>query len=252
MLPAERQKEIVELVKKEKVASVIKLAKIFHVHPATIRRDLAEIEHRGGFKRTHGGVIEDDTTIEPPFSERSHEQFAEKERIGKKAAELIEDGEHVIIDSGTTTLHIARHLHERTGLTVITNDMNVASELRDAAGVKVIVTGGTLYKGSYMLNGMFTDQVLQSMHVQKAFVGIPAIHPVHGLTHPEAELVPTKQGMIKVAQQVFVVSDHTKIGKISLHNVAAIQDVHTFITGEEAYDPQLQQFRDAGVRTITV
>lgn len=251
-MPAERQKEIIEMVKKDKVASVMKLAHFFNVHPATIRRDFAEIEHKGGFKRTHGGLIEDDTTREPPFSERTHEQYEEKERIGKKAADCIDDGDNVIIDSGTTTLHIARHLHDRKDLTVITNDMNVASELKDAPNVQVIVTGGTLYRGSFMLNGMFTEMALKSMHVQKAFIGTPAIHCVHGLTHPEVELVPTKQWMIKVAQQVFVVSDHTKIGKISLHTVSPIQDIHTFITGSEAFDPQIQQFKEAGIHLITV
>lgn len=252
MLPAQRQKEIIELVKKEKVVSVMKLAKLFNVHPATIRRDLAEIEHMGGFKRTHGGLIEDDTVSEPPFAVRSHEQYEQKERIGRNAAEMIEDGEHIIIDSGTTTYHIARQLHNRSRITVITNDMNIASELKDAPGVKVVVTGGTLYKGSYMLNGIFTDQMLQSVHVHKAFIGTPAIHPVHGLTHPEEELVPTKQWMIKCAQQVIVTADHTKIGKISLLTVAPIHKIHTFITGREAYDPQIQQFRDAGVQVLTV
>jgi len=252
MLPAERQREILELVRKHKVASVTKLAKQFGVHPATIRRDLAEIEERGLLKRTHGGVIDDDTTSEPPFSVRAHEQFEEKERIGQHAAEMVADGEHIIIDSGTTTLHMAKHLRNRKGLTVITNDMNVASELRDALGVKVIVTGGTLYHGSYMLNGMFTDQMLQSIHVQKAFIGTPAIDSVHGLTHPELELVTAKKWMIKAAQQVIVTSDHTKIGKVSLHTVASISEIHTFITGKEAFEPQIQKFINAGVHVITV
>lgn len=252
MLPAERQKEILELVRKDKVASVTKLAERFDVHPATIRRDLAEIEEKGLLKRTHGGVIEDDTASEPPFSERAREQFQEKERIGQRAAEIVADGEHIIIDSGTTTLHIARNLRNRKGLTVVTNDMNVASELRDAPGVKVIVTGGILYQGSYMLNGMFTDQMLQSIHVQKAFIGTPAIHPAHGLTHPDLELVPTKKWMIKAAQQIIVTTDHTKIGKVSLHTVAPIRDIHTFITGKEAFEPQVRKFIDSGVHVETV
>jgi DeoR family fructose operon transcriptional repressor len=251
MLRVARLKEIVELVKRDKIASVSKLAVFFDVHPATIRRDLAEIEEKGLLVRTHGGVFEEELTIESPFSERAQEQFEEKERIGIKAAEMVGDNEHIIIDSGTTTLHIARHLHNRNGLTVITNDMNVASELRDAPGVTVIVTGGTLYRGTYMLNGMYTQNILQTLHVQKAFIGTPAIHPTHGLTHPEAELVPTKQWMIRSAGQVIVTADHTKIGKLSLHTVVPIQTIHTVITSKETLDSQLFLFKEAGITVVT-
>jgi DeoR family fructose operon transcriptional repressor len=250
LLRAERIKEILEIVKKDKVASVNKLAGIFNVHRATIRRDLADIEERGLLVRIHGGIIDDITTIEPPFSERSLEHYAEKERIGLAASELIGNDEHIIIDSGTTTLHIAKNLHNRTGLTIITNDMNIASELRDAPGVTVIVTGGTLRRGTYMLNGMFTHNMLQTLHVQKAFIGIPAIHPVHGLTHSEADFVSAKQWMIKAAKQVIVTVDHSKIGKLSLHNVMPTQSLHIVITGEEAPDTQLQPFKDAGITII--
>lgn len=253
MLAAERKLRIIELVKHQQVATVSDLAKEFQVHEATIRRDLAEIEQEGLLKRTHGGVIVDKgANMEPSFSERVSDQLDQKARIGKKAASLIEEGDHVIIDSGTTTIHIARHLVNRTNITVVTNDINVAAELRDSTGITVIVTGGTLYHASFMLNGMYTDSLLGSIHVQKAFIGTPAIHPIHGLTHPEAQLVPTKQGMIKAAQEIIVVADDTKIGKVSLHTVAPISSVHTFITGSEASDSQMKLFKDSGVHLVTV
>lgn len=253
MLAAERKMRIVEYVKQNRVASVAALAEAFQVHEATIRRDLAEIEQEGLLKRTHGGVIVDQgANNEPSFTERAHEQLEQKRRIGKRAAELVEDGDHIILDSGTTTLHIAQHLVDRSRITVVTNDMNIAAELRDSKGISVIVTGGSLYHSSYMLNGMFTDQMLSTLHVQKAFIGTPAIHAKYGLTHPEAQLVPTKQGMIRAAQEIIVVADDTKIGKASLHTVAPIHAVHTFVTGEEASAAQIQLFRDAGVKVITV
>jgi DeoR/GlpR family transcriptional regulator of sugar metabolism len=228
------------------------LAKEFNVHEATIRRDLAEIEQEGLLKRTHGGVIVDQGgNREALFSERAMDELDQKSRIGKKAAELVEDGDHIILDSGTTTLHIARHLAHRSNITVVTNDINIASELKDSKGISVIVTGGTLYHTSYMLNGMFTDHVLSTLHVQKAFIGTPAIHPKYGLTHPEAQLVPTKQGMIRAAQEIIVVADHTKIGKASLHTVCPVKDIHMFITGTEAAEAQVKLFEKAGIRVIT-
>lgn len=253
MLAAERKLRIVEYVRQHRVASVAALASEFDVHESTIRRDLAEVEQEGLLKRTHGGVIvEQLTNNEPSFSERSTTQLDQKMQIGKLAASLVEDGDHIIIDSGTTTLHIARNLVSRNNLTVVTNDMNVASELRDAPGVKVMVTGGELYPSSYMLNGMFTDHVLRSVHVSKAFIGIPALHPKHGLMHPEAQLVLAKQGMIRAAQEVIVVADDTKIGKLSLHIVAPNSSIHTLITGNGAPEYDLKLFRDSGINVMTV
>ncbi|MGZ9584909.1 DeoR/GlpR family DNA-binding transcription regulator [Paenibacillus marinisediminis] len=253
MLAAERKLRIIDYVRQQRSASVATLAQEFAVHEATIRRDLAEIEQEGLLKRTHGGVIvERLTNREPSFNERTNVQLEQKMRIGKMAASLVEDGEHIIIDSGTTTLHIARNLVHRSNLTVVTNDINVAAELRDAPGVKVTVTGGELYPSSYMLNGMFTEHVLRSLHVSKAFIGTPAIHPTHGLMHPEAQLVPAKQGMIASAQEVIVVADDSKIGKLSLHKVAPNSCINTLITGVEVPDYEMKPFQDYGINVIKV
>ncbi|HZG85631.1 DeoR/GlpR family DNA-binding transcription regulator [Paenibacillus sp.] len=253
MLAAERKLRIVEYVRQRKIATVAALAKEFNVHEATIRRDLMDIEQEGLLRRTHGGVIAEQWTHdEPPFHEREQTRLEQKMEIGKLAASLVEDGEHIIIDSGTTTLHIAKNLVHRSNLTVVTNDINVAAELKDAPGVRVIMTGGELYPSSYMLNGMFTDYVLNSLHVQKAFIGIPAIHPKHGLMHPEAQLVPAKQCMIRAASEIVVVADDSKIGKISLHTVAPNSAIHTLITGKDAPEEELKTFRDYGITVYTV
>lgn len=253
MLAHERKKRIIEYVRQHRTATVATLAQEFSVHGATIRRDLAEIEQEGMLKRTHGGVImEKWTQIEPSFNERANHQRDEKMRIGQWAASLIEDGENIIIDSGTTTLHIALHLVHRTDITVITNDMNVAVELRDSPGIKVILTGGELYPSSYMLNGMFTDHVLKSLHVEKAFIGTPALHPQYGLMHPEAMLVPAKQAMIEAAGEIIVVTDHSKIGKLSLHHVAPNSVIHTVVTGNEASDSDIKPFQDHGITVYRV
>lgn len=253
MLAAERKFRIVEYVKIHRVATIAELAQEFNVHEATIRRDLEEIEQKGLAKRTHGGVTIDQwTNNEPSFNERAAHQLDQKDRIGKMAASLVEDGDHIIIDSGTTTLHIAKNLVQRSNITVVTNDMNIATELRDAPGIKVIVTGGELYPSSYMLNGMFTDHVLGSLHVQKAFIGIPVIHPKYGLMHPEAQLVPTKKGMIEAAEKIIVVADDSKIGKVSLHTVAPCTSINTLITGGDVSENVIRQFRDSGIDVIMV
>lgn len=253
MLAAERKLKIIEYVKEHRIASVAQLAEIFQVHEATIRRDLSEIEKHGELKRTHGGVVLNEGIYsEPPFSTRATEQVEEKDRIGKGTADLVEKGESIILDSGTTTLHIAKYLLDKQDITVVTNDINIAHELRDAPGVKLLVTGGLLYPENYMLNGIYTNELLDSLHVQKAFIGTPAIHRKYGLTHFDEQIVPAKKYMIKAAQEVIVVADHTKIDKVSLHTVSPIQDIHKLITGSEITEKQHQQFVDAGVVVMKV
>jgi len=253
MLAVERKNRIVEYVNEHRVATISELAKAFSVHDATIRRDLNEIVREGLLKRTHGGVtVEEWTNSEASFNERYNNQLEQKMNIGKKAAEMVNDGEHIIIDSGTTTLHIAKNLTHFTNLTVVTNDMNVAAELKDSPGIKVILTGGELYPSSYMLNGMFTEKVLDSLHVHKAFIGIPVLHSRFGLMHPEAQLVPTKQSMIRASEKIIVVADDSKIGKVSLHTVASNDELDTLITGSAISEYDLEQYAKSGVEVITV
>ena len=252
VLAAERKIKIIEYVKKNNVASVVQLSEEFNVHEATIRRDLSEIEKEGFLRRTHGGVVlAEGVSSEPSFTVRVTERVDEKQRIGVLAAGMVKEGEHIILDSGTTTLQIARNLVKRSNITVVTNDINIAAEFRDSKGIKVLVTGGILYPESFLLNGMFTNEVLKTLHVHKAFVATPAIHPKCGLTHFEEQLVPAKRGMIEAAQEVIVVADHYKIGGISLHTVAPPNKIHTLVTGTEATELQIQQFEEAGIRVFT-
>lgn len=249
MLPLERQKKILQYVREKKATTISELASFFDVHEATIRRDINLLVKDKQLVRTHGGVmIDDEVHSEPSFHERTSLQFEEKARIGQLAADLINDGENIIIDSGTTTLHIAHAILNKKNLTVITNDINIAATLRSTKSIKVIVTGGILFPDSFMLNGMITDDVLRSLHVHKAFIGTPALHHNKGLTHFDEYLVSTKRGMIRAAKQVIVVVDHTKLGSVSLHKVADINQIHDIITGKEAEELDFHIFADQGIR----
>lgn len=253
MLAAERKLKIIEYVRKHKVASVAELSEFFRVHEATIRRDLNEIEKEGGLRRTHGGVVlVEGVNSEPSFSVRAGERVEEKRRIAEKAAAMIEDGENIILDSGTTTLQITQFLTNKSNITVVTNDINIAAELRNHKRIKVIVTGGILYPESYILNGIYTDNVLKTLHVSKAFIGIPAFHPKRGLTHFDDQLVSAKVRMIEAADETIVVTDHTKLGGVSLHLVAPVNKIDKLITGKEASEMQIKQFKDAGITVFTV
>ncbi|WP_010531843.1 DeoR/GlpR family DNA-binding transcription regulator [Lentibacillus jeotgali] len=245
MLALNRQKQIVKIVKKTHVATVSELASKFDVHEATIRRDLSALERGGLVHRTHGGVVlNEDVSSEPSFHERETAQYQEKQRIGAAASEMVENGDNIILDSGTTTLHVAESIIDKENLTVITNDINIAAKLKSANSIKVIVTGGQLFPDSFMLNGMITDEVLSTLHVHKAFIATPALHHGKGLTHFDEQLVPAKRGMIRAAKEIIVVADHTKIGGISLHKIAEPKQINDLITGQEIEESYLNKWQD--------
>lgn len=244
MLILDRQNKVLEYVKRNRVATVAELANVFEVHDATIRRDLSLLEKQDKLKRTHGGVmIDDEVQSEPPFQERESVNVEEKKKIGELASEFVEDGSNIIIDSGTTTFHIIDSIMDRKNLTVITNDINIAAELRFAPSIKVIVTGGVLFSKSFMLNGMITDEVLKQLHVHTAFIGTPAFHHKLGLTHFDEQLVPAKRAMIKSAKKVITLTDHTKIGKVSLHTVANMSDIDILITSKQLEDKKRKDLK---------
>lgn len=248
MLILDRQNQVLHYVKKNRVATVAELAEHFKVHEATIRRDLSFLEKEGKLRRTHGGVmVEDEVHSEPPFQERESVQFEEKKRMGQYAENFINDGDNIILDSGTTTAHIVDAILKKKNITVITNDINIAANLRFSSQTKVIVTGGNLFPESYMLNGLMTDKALSELYVHKAFIGTPAFHHKLGLSHFDDYLVSAKRSMIESAKEVIVVADHTKIGKISLHKVAEIREIDILITTNQLDEEQRSNLENANL-----
>lgn len=234
MLPAERKQEILKYVLEKTTATIKDLSEHFGVHEATIRRDLTEMEANKMVKRTHGGVIlnEEEVHSEPHFDMRAGTFSEEKRRIGLRAASLIHDGDTIILDSGTTTSHIAEAIKDRKNITVITNDIYIAALLRNSQ-LKVIVTGGVLYQKNFILNGEITNQALRHLNVKKAFIATPAMHHEQGLTHFDETLIAAKMNMIRSAKEVYVVTDHSKMSKISLYTFGKMKDIDCVITDSQ-------------------
>lgn len=250
MLPAEREQNIINYLKQNKKATVHELSISFNVHEATIRRDLKSLEQFNQIKRTHGGVVlrSDEVVDELDFHDRESSYIIEKECIGKKAAEFVEEGDTIIIDSGSTTFQFAKQLINKSELTIITNDIHIASILKSSQN-KVIVTGGILYKDNYILNGYITNEVLSSLNPTKLFLGTPAIHYNHGVTHYSEELSPAKKIMVKQSKEVFLLTDSSKFDKVSLHNICSLSKIDTLVTDNtnnnydhEKYKQNIKQF----------
>lgn len=233
MLPAEREQKIISYLQQYKTATVHTLAQEFNVHDATIRRDLNKLENFNQIKRTHGGVIlnNNDVYDELNFDDRATTFLDEKLLIGKKAAEYVNDYDTIIIDSGSTTLLFAKELLHKQHLTIITNDIHMASILR-SSNHKVIVTGGVLYTNNYVLNGFLTTDTLKSMNALKAFIATPAVDAINGITHFSEDFVPAKRQMIEQAKEVYLLTDSSKLDKVAFYQVCPPTKIHTLITDD--------------------
>lgn len=233
MFEEERLQKIAEYVQNKSRASVQDLCDLFQVSESTTRRDLKELENRGLLKRTHGGAVYLQTVgFEPTYSEKEDKYKDEKERIAKKAAEFIKDGDSLIIDSGTTTLYLVPELAKFKDLTVVTNSINLIQRLSFLPGINILSTGGTLRANTMALAGPLAEQSLEKIRVDKAFIGTNGLDLAAGLTTPNILEASIKQKMITIADQVFILADHSKAGCVSFAKFGELADVDAFITGD--------------------
>lgn len=240
-LTIERRMNIVKTVNTHKTATVAEIAEWLGASPATVRRDLAWLDEQGLLTRTRGGATAIDYPSQvtmhrttPSYEQRLHEYVEEKRSIGQCAAETIHDGETLILDASTTNHYILPFLTKKRDLTIITNSLYISKELMTISetnpSLTVICSGGTLFMRSHSFIGMIAEQALSQFYVDKAFIGLRGISLHHGLTSPFPEEIPLKRQMIKCAQQVFILADHTKFNLTFASLIAPLNIVHTLIT----------------------
>lgn len=244
----ERLQKITEYVGKFTRVSVQQLCDIFDVSESTVRRDLKELESRGLLKRTHGGAVHiDSVAFEPSYHDKEDKYRNEKQKIAKKAAELIEDGDSLIIDSGTTTYYLADELTRFRNLRVVTNSILLAQKLSELPGVEVMSTGGILRKNTMALVGPVAEEVLEKFRADKAFIGTNGLDVKFGLTTPNIVEASIKHKMMTVSDQVIVLADHTKIGAVSFSKFGSLSDIDDCVTGNEIQQAQKNELENQGV-----
>jgi len=247
----ERQRKIAELITQRERVAVSDLCEQFSISVATARRDLEALAAQGKIRRVHGGAIAArQAPPELPASERAGEQLDEKRRIGRAAAELVQDGETIFLGSGTTVAEVAPHLQQRHGLTVITNSLPVLNTLAGAPGVTVVSLGGVLRRSEMSLIGHIAEQALGEVRADKVFLGIRAIDLEEGLTNDYLPETMTDRAILRSGRAVVVLADHTKCGRVSTARLAPLSAMHVLVT--DAGTPV--EFRDAlaahGVRVL--
>lgn len=253
--PEERRNRIRALIEENGRVSVDELTLHFQVSKVTIRGDLNWLEQEGVIRRTHGGAIfisSDSGHADPPFFDRQQAQSQEKLRIGKAAAALIQAGDIVFLDAGTTSVSIAKQLRSKVNITVVTIGLRVAMELEEAEGVTVVVPGGVLRRGSMSLLGDYAIRTLESIHVNKAFMGAKGLTVNQGLTDVNAFEVATKQLVVRRADQVIGVVDHSKWGRVSFATFAETAQISAIISDSQAPPAMVEQLVVQGIRVDLV
>jgi DeoR/GlpR family transcriptional regulator of sugar metabolism len=216
LLTAEREHRILQLLKGQRVVSVAELSGTLGVSEATVRRDLHELALRGALTRVRGGAsIGDDPRVEPLFADKEGKQSAEKEGIARRALELIQDHDCIYLDGGSTVLALARLLDERLDLTIVTNSLMAAAELMESRH-RLILVGGEFRAISRTLVGPLSQPIVAALNVDKAFMGTIGFVAADGLTTTDPNEAFTKTEIMKRADRVILLADHTKFGKRSL------------------------------------
>ena len=227
--------------------AVADLADDLDASPATIRRDLVILEQQRLLARTHGGATAHAVSYELPLRYKGVRYAEEKRRIAREAAAQVSEGMAVGLTGGTTATEVARALADQQKLTIVTNALNIASELAVRPGIKLITTGGVARSQSYELSGPIAEASLTGLNLNVAFIGVDGIDPQAGCTtHHEVE-AHTNAVMIKCARRVVVVADSSKIGKVAFARICEVSAVSELITDAAADADAIRALTDCGV-----
>lgn len=250
----ERRRQIRALVESQSQGSVADLARRFKVSEVTIRSDLAALADKGAVVRVHGGALPPEESDELPINVKQTLYHAEKVRIAAAAAGLIQDGETVILDSGTTTAEIARQIRglPLRAINVITNALNIAVLLANAHHVNLIIPGGVLRRKSWSLSGPQAEQALADLQADRLFLGVDSLDPEIGVMTPYVLEAKLNALMIRIARQTVAVTDSSKLLRRNLSVIAPLEQVHILITDRAAAPEAVAAIRAKGVEVRLV
>ncbi|MFD9943956.1 DeoR/GlpR family DNA-binding transcription regulator [Nonomuraea sp. NPDC059023] len=250
----DRWNAILELLAQEGRLSVEEAAQALEVSTATIRRDFDQLAQQQMLMRTRGGAVAQSVSYDLPLRYKTARHADEKHRIAAAAAELVNPGAVIGLNGGTTTSELARTLATRStlesGFTIVTNALNIASELTVRQHVKIVVTGGVARQQSYELIGPLAGGVLDQVTLDAAFLGVDALDAELGASaHHEGE-ASVNHLLASRAAQVVVVADSSKIGKRAFARICPLSEIDTLVTDEQLSDALFDQLSEAGVKVI--
>ncbi len=250
-----RRIKILELLKTHGHVNVNELSELLDVTGVTIRNDLAQLEKKRVLIRARGGAIKLEQNIadeDYPLSDKQKKHLLEKKEIGKKAADLIEESNTIIIDSGSTTYELAKNLKKFNDLTVITNALNVATLLAEYNNINVIVPGGMLKKNSLSLVGILAEKGFKDYFCDKLFLGVDGFDLDFGISTPNPEEAHLNQIMIEISKEVIVVTDSSKFQRRGFAFIAPVNKIDTVVTDKGISAENKSKLENMGVNVIVV
>lgn len=244
------------ILKKLSVLGSVKVKDVsakFNVSEVTVRKDLELLEKKNLLLRVRGGAIQlnyNPIEEDAPITVKQQKNYLEKQLIGKAAVSLIKENDTIILDSGTTTLEIAKNLHKFKNLSIITNALNIAMVLNEYKRFQVIIPGGYLREKSVSLVGPIPESFLKNFYCDKLFLGIDSFNLERGVSTPNLEEASMNQMMISIAKEVIAVFDSSKFNRGSFAFIAPVNKINTIIT-DSGIDPKMKdELERLGIKVI--
>lgn len=254
MLAVERRNKIEQIINKERSVLVVELAKQFEVTTETIRGDLEKLEKQGVLVRTYGGaMIAESSEPELAITERDTVNYEGKQRIGKRAAEMIKDGETIFLDASTSAWHLARYIKGKRGITVITNADKIVSELSSCDHIHVICTGGLLRARNMSFVGRMAEKTIrENYYANKFFFSCKGITLTRGLVDSSEEEAEIKKAMLENSESAIFLCDKNKIGKLGVPKISELDSIDCFITDAKLTDEWMEELAGKDVKLVMV
>ncbi len=231
LLYEERKKIILEQLQKNEAVKVNEMAEALHVSTETIRRDLERLEQEGKLKKVYGGAIMSRSdSSELPFDLKTKINAREKAAIGKYAADLIRDGDTIMIGNGTTTIEVIRHLQNRENVTLVTHSAPAMLLAMEVFKGRIIFIGGEINLEQKSAGGPLAEMMLSQLRVNKAFISAGGISLNDGITDYELNEANISRKMMERADEAIILADHSKFGRTTFSNICPLHDVYTIIT----------------------
>ncbi|RCW47347.1 MULTISPECIES: DeoR/GlpR family DNA-binding transcription regulator [unclassified Halanaerobium] len=253
MLSHTRKNKILEILKRHKQISTQELEKQLSVSGATIRNDLTQLEEKGLIKRIHGGAVlpeRESKNSFRSFHKRSEKNVEEKKAIGKVAKNYIENGQTIILDASSTVLYLLPYLTQYEKLTVITNGIYTALELKNEEDFNVILLGGIVRPKSGSVEGLIGSCMLNDISANLMITSAHGFNVKNGLTDFNFYEVELKKKMVEKSDRLIAVLDHTKIGHTSAAQFASSSEIDLLITDSQINDKDLKEIKDSGIEII--